>query len=98
MPSSGKFGIREIAAVLPSGYASVLLIISVAVGIAAYRSSETFRRANGVAPWRIPSFVWALIFFVSWLLGLILFSIAKRGTRNRLQESTGTDEVDSRWT
>lgn len=59
----------------------VLLAIAVVVAVVAYRMSESFKRANGVTPWRIPSFVWALIGFLSLLLCAVLMFIAQRTTK-----------------
>ena len=59
----------------------IALVIGVVVALVAYRSSEKFKEANHVTPWRIPSWGWALIGFLSLLLCVILFLIAKRTTK-----------------
>ena len=71
----------------------VALVIGVVVALVAYRSSEGFKDANHVTPWRIPSWGWALIGFLSLLLWVILFLIAKRTTKPApAHESLGTSE------
>ena len=57
------------------------LVIGVVVALIAYRSSETFKRTHYVTPWRIPSWGWALIGFISFLLCAILFAIPRRTTK-----------------
>lgn len=66
---------------------SSLLLIELLVGVLAaylaYGAARRFEARAGVPAWRLPAGVWAFIFFLSWLLGLILFSIAKATTRRR---------------
>jgi Protein of unknown function (DUF2510) len=57
------------------------LVIGVVVAIVAYRSSERYKDAHHVTPWRIPSWGWAVIGFLSLLLCAILFAIARRTTK-----------------
>ena len=57
------------------------LVIGVVAALVAYRSSETFKGTHYVTPWRIPSWGWALIGFLSFLLCAILFAIARRTTK-----------------
>jgi Protein of unknown function (DUF2510) len=67
------------------------LIIGVVVALVAYRSSERFKDANHVTPWRIPSWGWAIIGFLSFLLCLILMLIAQRTTK----PAVAPDRVDA---
>ena len=60
----------------------ILLAIGAVVALVAYRSSEKFKRTNQVTPWHIPSWAWVLIGFISLLLCLILFAIARRTTKS----------------
>lgn len=53
----------------------VLLVLSVGWGILGYFLSEQARRNRGTTPWGLPSFVWALFWFLSLALGLILFLV-----------------------
>ena len=72
---------------LIAGYSDTLVVIELVLGVVfaflGYRASERYRRANGVTPWRLPSAVWAVLFFVSLLLGLVLYLIARSTTRPR---------------
>lgn len=69
------------------GAGSSLLLISFLVGVAAaflaYGSARRYEARTGVAAWHMPAGAWAFIFFLSWLLGLILFTIAKATTKRR---------------
>ncbi len=51
----------------------VLAVVGAFVG---YRLSENDRRTLGRTPWGLPSLVWALFWFLSLLLGLVLYLIA----------------------
>ena len=59
----------------------IYLAIGFVVAFLAYRSSETFKRENNVTPWHLPSLVWALIGFLSILLCVILFLVARKTTK-----------------
>ncbi|HEV3264011.1 MAG TPA: DUF2510 domain-containing protein [Acidimicrobiales bacterium] len=52
----------------------VLSILWAAIG---YRLSEGVRKLTGRTPWGLPSPVWALLWFLSVVLGLVLFLIAR---------------------
>jgi hypothetical protein len=51
-----------------------LSIVWAAIG---YRLSEGVRKVTGRTPWGLPSPVWALLWFLSLVLGLVLFLIAR---------------------
>jgi len=59
----------------------VFLVVAVVVAIVAYRESEKFRRTNGVTPWNWPSWLWAVVGFISLILCAILITIAKKNTK-----------------
>lgn len=69
------------------GGSSSLLLVELLIGVIAaylaYGAARRFEARAGVAAWHLPAGVWAFIFFLSWLLGLILFSLAKATTRRR---------------
>jgi hypothetical protein len=75
----------ELLVGLIAGYSDGLVAIEFVLGVVfaflGFRASERYRRANGVTPWRWPSAVWAVLFFVSLLLGLVLYLIARSTTR-----------------
>ncbi len=70
------------------------LLVSVFAASYAYRAALRFRAAAGVTPWRLPAWLWAFLFFCSWLIGLILFAIARATTRPR--PIAGTLDLGSR--
>lgn len=73
----------SLAVVASSSLLLVSLLVGVLAGYLAYGAARRFEARAGVAAWRLPAGVWAFIFFLSWLLGLILFVIAKATTRPR---------------
>jgi len=64
------------------------LVIGLVVGLLAYRSSESFKKKNNVTPWHMPSWVWGLIGFLSLLVCVILFLIARSTTKPVVAGST----------
>jgi hypothetical protein len=58
----------------------IFIVIGGLVAVLAYRESEAFRKKNGVTPWGMPSWAWALIGFASLLVGAILLAVARRTT------------------
>jgi hypothetical protein len=50
-------------------------------GFAAYRASISYQRKHGYTPWRLPSWAWGLIGFLSLLLWAILYLIASKTTK-----------------
>jgi len=58
----------------------VLSIVWAAIG---YRLSEGVRKVTGRTPWGLPSPVWALLWFLSVVLGLVLFLIARASDTRR---------------
>jgi Protein of unknown function (DUF2510) len=61
--------------------AIIYLIIALAIGFVAYRSSEAFRREHNVTPWHLPSLVWGFIGFLSLILCAVLLLIARKTTK-----------------
>ena len=57
------------------------LIIEVVLGVVGFFLSERYKRTRGVPPWRCPSAVWALVWFLFPLLGAIVYAIACFTTR-----------------
>jgi hypothetical protein len=65
-----------------SGSATIfVLIMACLFGVIGYRLSENFRRLTGKTPWGMPSFLWGFIWFLSLLLGLVLYLIARATTK-----------------
>jgi hypothetical protein len=59
----------------------VFLLLALGVAALAYRESESFKHKNGLTPWRIPSWVWAIIGFASLIVCAVLLAIARRTTK-----------------
>ncbi|HXR55044.1 MAG TPA: DUF2510 domain-containing protein [Acidimicrobiales bacterium] len=74
-------GNMTLLATASSASAIVFLIIGLVIGFIAYRSSESFKEKNGVTPWHMPSWVWGVIGFLSLLLCVVLFLIARSTTK-----------------
>lgn len=58
---------------------AVLAVLFAAIG---YRMSTRYRALRGVTPWRVPSFVWALLCLVLPFVGLALEVLAELTTRS----------------
>jgi hypothetical protein len=56
-------------------------VLAVVFATFGYLLSERYKRARGVTPWRLPSAVWALVLFMSTLIGAIVYLIACFTTR-----------------
>jgi len=69
------------AASATSGLVVAELVAGVLFAGLGYWLSERYRRNWGRSPWGLPSLLWAFIFFLSLLVGAILFMIAQRTTR-----------------
>jgi hypothetical protein len=63
-----------------------LLVLSVVWAALGYRLSENDRKNLGRTPWGLPSAVWALFWFLSLILGLVLYLIAHSGAVRRAQQ------------
>ncbi len=68
----------------------LLLVLSVVWAVIGYQLSEKDRRSLGRTPWGLPSAVWALFWFLSLVLGLVLYLIAHSvGVRRAQQHPQG---------
>ena len=68
----------------------ILLVLSVVWAALGYRLSENDRKNLGRTPWGLPSAVWALFWFLSLILGLVLYLIAHSGAVRRAQQMPPT--------
>lgn len=68
----------------------VLLALSVVWAVLGYRLSENDRKRLGRTPWGLPSAVWALFWFLSLIVGLVLYLIAHSGAVRRAQQMPPT--------
>jgi hypothetical protein len=60
-----------------------LLVLAVIWAIVGYRLSEADKRNLGRTPWGLPSELWALFWFLSLIVGLILYLVAHRAEVRR---------------
>lgn len=67
----------------------IFLLLAIGIAVLAYRESETFKDANGITPWGVPSWVWALIGFFSLFICAVLLVIARRTTPPRPRVPAG---------
>jgi hypothetical protein len=68
----------------------VLLVLSIVWAFLGYRLSENDRQRLGRTPWGLPSGVWALFWFLSLVVGLVLYLIAHAsGVRRSQQQPPG---------
>ena len=51
--------------------------------------ATSFEKHNGVTPWRLPALIWGLFWFLSPLLGLILYLVARSSGRSRRPQASG---------
>ncbi len=64
------------------------IVLAVVGAVVGYRLSENDRRTLGRTPWGLPSLVWALFWFLSLLLGLVLYLIAHSSEVRRTQHGS----------
>jgi hypothetical protein len=65
----------------------LLLVFAVAQAVLGYFLAEADRRNLGRTPWGLPSVVWAVIWFLSLLLALILWFVAHRAEVRRAAQA-----------
>lgn len=66
---------------------TLLLVLAVVEAGVGYFLSEADRRNLGRTPWGVPSLVWALIWFLSLLLGVVLYFVAHRAEVRRVDQT-----------
>src|SRR3954453_13692130 len=59
------------------------LVLAVLFAIAGHQEARRFARQYGATPWRWDPWVWAVVMFLSWVIGVVLLAIAERQGRNR---------------
>ncbi len=62
------------------------MVLSFVWALLGYRLSENDRRTLGRTPWGLPSAVWALFWFLSVVIGLVLYLIAHAGGTRRAHQ------------
>jgi Protein of unknown function (DUF2510) len=65
----------------------ILVVLSFLWAALGYRLSENDRKTLGRTPWGLPSVIWALFWFLSLLLGLILYLFAHFAGVRRAQQN-----------
>lgn len=58
-----------------------LLVLAVLFGVAGFLEARRFGREHGRTPWGWDPWVWGLVMFLSFLIGVILIAIAERQGR-----------------
>lgn len=59
-----------------------LIIVATVFGVAGYQEARRFGRQYGRTPWGWDPLIWAVVMFLSFLIGLVLIAIAERQGRN----------------
>jgi hypothetical protein len=72
---------------LSGGELAIVIALSFLWAALGYRLSENDRRNLGRTPWGLPSLVWALFWFLSLILGFVLYLIAHSSGVRRAQHS-----------
>jgi hypothetical protein len=65
----------------------LLLVLSVVWAFIGYTLSEQTKRTTGRTPWGLPSAVWAVLWFLSVIIGLVLYLIAQSSEARRMRRS-----------
>src|SRR3954451_23782660 len=60
-----------------------VLVLAVLFAVAGFQEARRFERQYGQTPWRWDPWVWAVVMFLSWVIGIVLLAIAERQGRNR---------------
>ena len=58
-----------------------LFVLAVLFGVAGYQEARRFGRQHGRTPWGWDPWVWGIVMFLSFLIGVILLAIAERQGR-----------------
>jgi hypothetical protein len=66
---------------------TLLLVFAVVQAALGFHLSEADRRRLGRTPWGLPSMVWALFWFLSLLLGVVLYLVAHRAEVRRVAQA-----------
>lgn len=59
-----------------------VLVFAALFALAGYQEARRFHREYGNTPWNWEPLVWAIVLFLSWLIGIVLLAIAERQGRN----------------
>ena len=73
-----------------------VLVLAVLFAVAGYQEAQRFAKQHGSTPWRWDPWVWAIVMFLSWVIGLILLAIAERQGRRRGAHLDGRREFTRR--
>lgn len=76
---------------------TLFVFIEIALSIIAagytYSGAQRFRAQTGVSPWHLPPWLWGAITFCFWLIGIVLFAVARATTRHRPVDA-GSPAID----
>lgn len=60
-----------------------VLVFAALFAFAGYREAQRFQRNYGATPWGWDPWVWSVVLFLSWLIGIVLLAIAERQGRSK---------------
>jgi len=60
-----------------------VLVFAALFAFAGYREAQRFQRQYGNTPWGWDAWVWSVVLFLSWVIGIVLLAIAERQGRNK---------------
>ena len=60
-----------------------VLVFAALFAFAGYREAQRFQRQYGDTPWGWDAWVWSVVLFLSWVIGIVLLAIAERQGRNK---------------
>lgn len=75
-----------VAAIAPEAW--VALVLGLLLGALGWRAARRFRARHGTAQWGAPPWLWGLLFFFSWLIGVVLISVAGSATQRDLSATS----------
>src|SRR3954453_18803871 len=67
----------------PSPMNPAVLVFAALFAVAGYQRARWFERKYGTTPWGWHPAVWAVVMFLSWVIGVVLLAIAERQGRSR---------------
>ena len=77
-----------------------VLVFAALFAFAGYREAQRFQRQYGDTPWGWDAWVWSVVLFLSWVIGIVLLAIAERQRLHGLlpgSQSWGHVVIIGRW-
>lgn len=73
---------------LSGGDLAFIVLLGIGAAVLGYALAERDRRLLGRTPWGMPALAWAVIWFMSWLVGLVLYLVAHTAEQRRVRAAT----------